>query len=405
MGRGRHFVLLFILVGLVTAVATAPADAAKRRVPFGFFGTVLNPDLAYATNLSDASLDAQMGLMARSGVESVRIPLAWGGIEPGRGVYSWPATDRLVAAAARHRRSVLANVLSTPRWASSRPNSTFDYSRFAPTDPQLFAEFMRQLVGRYGPRGTFWTLNRGIPRTPVRQWQIWNEQAADWMWASTPWPASYTKFLRAGYGAVHRADRGAQVVAGSVVGIGGSTPWSQLRLLYRAGAKRYFDVVSVHPFTNNPRSVGDTVRRVVAILELTRAEMRRHGDSRKPVIVTELAFPAAVGRVPRSRLLGLETTSSGQVKRLSAAYTQLAKDNRRLRIAQVYWFTWASPYDANSRQSDVSYRFAGLLRSGVDSLGRLLGSAFTPMPPLTTYRSLAARYEGCRKRDDARRCR
>ena len=81
--------------------------------------------------------------------------------------------------------------------------------RYAPSDPQLFADLMRQLVQRYGPRGTLWTLNRGLPRVAVREWQIWNEQAADFAFASTPWPSNYTRLLRAAYLATHGADRGA----------------------------------------------------------------------------------------------------------------------------------------------------------------------------------------------------
>jgi hypothetical protein len=44
----------------------------------------------------------------------------------------------------------------------------------------------------------------------------------------------------------------------------------------------------------------------------------------------------------------------------------------------------------------VSYRFSGLTRRR--------GNVFSPMPILRTYTSLAAKYEGCRKSEDARRC-
>ena len=50
----RRFSLLFALAALVAAtVAATPAQAAKRKVPFGFFGTVLQPDTAA---VSDAAL-------------------------------------------------------------------------------------------------------------------------------------------------------------------------------------------------------------------------------------------------------------------------------------------------------------------------------------------------------------
>ncbi len=69
-----------------------------------------------------------------------------------------------------------------------------------------------------------------------------------------------------------------------------------------------------------------------------------------------------------------------------------------MHITHAYWFAWATPYDDNSQQSDVSYRFTGLNKV-TD------GGVFARMPILTAYTSLAAKYEGCRKSSDARRCR
>jgi hypothetical protein len=203
--------------------------------------------------------------------------------------------------------------------------------------------------------------------------------------------------LKAAYRAVHKADRKAKVVAGSFVAIGDYTQWEGIRDLYRAGAKGYFDEIAVHPFTNDAKSVSDTIWRMFEIVRHVRTQMRRHHDGRKPIILTELTWPAAVGKVPKNRLLGLETTPKGQVKRLKAAYRRLAQVGRKLRITQAYWFAWATPYDSNTPQSDVSYRFAGL--------NRFAGGVFSRKPVLQTYTSLAAKYEGCRKSANARRCR
>ena len=63
--------MLLAISILATLAAAAPADAAKRKVPFGFFGTVL--DTSQSDRMSDAALDGQMASMARSGVESVRV--------------------------------------------------------------------------------------------------------------------------------------------------------------------------------------------------------------------------------------------------------------------------------------------------------------------------------------------
>ena len=107
--------------------------------------------------------------------------------------------------------------------------------------------------------------------------------------------------------------------------------------------------------------------------------MRRRGDRRKPIILTEVSWPAAIPGVPRNRRLGLETTARGQKVLLTAAYRRLARERRKLGITQAYWFTWASPYDDDNPLSDVSFRFSGLTR--------FAGGAFTRKPILAHLRS------------------
>ncbi len=391
--RRLGLALALLLAGLAVTVPAA-AQAARRIAPFGLFGTVLDPQ--ESDNVSSTALNDQMALMARSGVESVRVTFGWNAIEPLPGGYDWTNTDRIVGDAARHGLSLLPDLIYTPAWASSDPSSPISY-RYQPRSTSSFSQFAAAVVGRYGSSGSFWKLNPGLPRDPVTEWQIWNEQSFDVFWASLPWPRTYTAFLKAGYGAIHRADRHAKVVAGSLADVGPETQWAEMQSLYKAGAKRYFDVVSVHPFTIDPGSVSDTITRTLKIVSNVRAVMRRHGDGRKPIILTEMTWPGAIGSVPKSRLLGLETTPKGERLRLAAAYAYLSRHWRQTGIDQAYWYTWASTFNAHDPQSDVSYDFSGLTRFS--------NGSFSPEPALGTYVSTAARYEGCRKSDNARRCR
>jgi Beta-galactosidase len=391
--RRAHIIVIAAVLAMVLA---APAEAAKRRVPFGFFGSVLPPEMAQPSRVSDAVLEQQMALAARSGVETLRVTTAANALEPAQGMYDWTRLDRLVAAAARHRIPILLNVTEPTLWNVERPDDP-EWRRHPPREPGPYAELMRQLVLRYGPRGSFWAQNPTVPRTPIRRWQIWNEQTAPWHWDRQPWAPGYTALLRASYRAIKRADRRAKVVAGSLVTPRADyPPWRSIRDLYRAGAKRFFDVVSIHPFTHSP-SVRGTVRQTVEFVRRVRAQMRRRRDGRKPIILTETTWPAAVGSVPRRNLLGFETTPRGQVLRLRAVYSRLARDRRRLGVGQVYWYAWATEYDMNAPASVVSFRYSGLTR--------LSGGVFSPMPVLRTYARVAARYEGCRKSSNARRCR
>jgi Beta-galactosidase len=379
------------LVALLSGTAVQSAQA-KRRVPFGFFGTVLDPVMTDPTKVPDQALDSQMGLMARSGVESVRVTMEWGIIEPSPNKFDFSSSDRIVASAARHGLHLLVDVLDTPKWASTRPGSAL-YFRYAPRRAQDFANFMTALVRRYGPHGSYWKANRGLKSDPVRQWQIWNEEGFNVFWATLPWPRSYTSLLRAAYKAIHGADHGATVVPGSIVDSGVETQWAEMQDLYRAGAKRYFDVVAVHPFTQGNIPVSQSIGHAVTIMQMVRDVMRRHGDGHKPMFITEITWPAARGFVKPSRLIGTETTPQGEILRLRAAYNYFATHIRQLGVTQVDWFTWASNFNANDPASDVSYRFAGLVR--------FTGGVFTPLPILRTYSGLAAHYEGCHKGNSA----
>ncbi len=389
--------ILLATVLLAPLAMPSGADAAKRRVPFGFFGAVVPPIMTSPSEVSDATTQSQFGLMAKSGVESVRLTLQWRTIEPAQGTYNFRELDRLVAAAASRRLSMTVNITDSPRWAVANPLDP-DYYRLPPADPNTFATMMRQLVLRYGPSGSFWAQNPGVPRVPVRQWQVWNEQTGPGHWKLRPWAPSYTALLKPAYTAIHAADRRAKVVAGSLVTTGSYTQWAGARDLYRSGAKRYFDVVSIHPFTNNSVSVSDSARRFVEIIRRVRAIMRKRGDVRKPIIVTEMTWPASLGRVPDSAQLHFSVSRRGQVQRLKAAYAALARARRKLRVTQAYWYTWSTQYDQGGSTATMAFRFSGLTRY-------LGGGAFSPMPILKTYRSTAAKYEGCRKSANARRCR
>jgi hypothetical protein len=208
------------------------------------------------------------------------------------------------------------------------------------------------------------------------------------------------KLLKGAYNAIHGLDRHATVVAGSLVAASATyAPWDAISELYRYGGKRYFDMIAVHPFTNGS-STKVAIKQTLEIVSRVRARMNKHHDRRKRIIVTELTWPAAVGKVPKSALqqaAGLSTTRRGQAARLKSAYRALASGKRKLGVSQVYWYAWATEYDNLSPESVMAFRYSGL--------NRFSGGVFSPEPVLRTYTNLAATYEGCRKSSNARRCR
>ena len=139
--------------------------------------------------------------------------------------------------------------------------------------------------------------------------------------------------------------------------------WLDLRKLYRAGARGLFDGAAIHPFSSR-------VANVVKIVRLARQEMRRRGDARKPIYLTEVSWSSAKDapwwsdsapcRTPRC--YGWEETERGQAAKVREALTALARERTRLRIGGVYWYTWLSP----ESDDNESFSYSGLrkLRGG-----------------------------------------
>src|SRR5207302_8470539 len=96
----------------------------------------------------------------------------------------------------------------------------------------------------------------------------------------------YVALLKASNIAVKKVDPKARVVLAGFP----SGSWVSLARLYRAGAKRWFDVAAVHPFS---LQIGGVMR----ILHADRLVMTRYHDSRKPLIITETSWPSALGKL------------------------------------------------------------------------------------------------------------
>ena len=213
MIRRRRLALLLTLAAfLATTIAATPAEAAKRKVPFGFFGTVFN-NARRPTACSDATLDAQMALMARSGVESVRSSITWADSSQQQGVYNFA---RLRPGRRQRPRGidldVLPNVLHTPRWASTQARSrqlpAVPAARTRPRTPN----FMKTLIKRYGPKGSFWKQLRACRSMPIRQLADLERAEPPLLLGHAPVAAVVREAAGKAYRAIHKAgsrrDRG-----------------------------------------------------------------------------------------------------------------------------------------------------------------------------------------------------
>lgn len=364
-----------LLPCLLAMLVVAPgAAAAKREVPNGFVGVTYDREISHAP---DAVQAAQWERMAANGVESARVVFDWSQAQPRPGGrIDFAQTDLLVEQASRRGIQLLPMVLYAPAWARLDPSR----GASPPRGTASYDAYLRALIRRYGPSGSFWRAHRDVPRRPLRTWQIWNEPDLSYQWDASHWERGYGALLRSAYRTVHRTDRGARVV---LAGLPNKT-WAELERLYRYGHVRgYFDVAAFHVYTSTPAYV-------VLLVRYTRAVMRRNGDARKPAWITEIGMPAARGRADSTN--PLQTTDAGMARFLRSMYRRMAADRRvpSMLVSRVFWYTWASPYSGND-----NYFYSGLLR--YDGFHPPTGR-----PALAALRSTARRLEGCVKRISGR---
>jgi hypothetical protein len=308
---------------LLAALALlAPASAGAVYTPPGFFG------IAPQSAASEEDYD----LMKKAGVGTVRLPLVWSGTQekpPFAAEPDWRSFDHAMRLAAEREIEVFPFVWGTPAWASPHPSAEPVNSAWQRWG---WATFLRDAVGRYGPRGSFWEDNPRLPFLPIRRWEIWNEQNIV-TFSHRPDPRGFARLIRLSGRVLHRADPGSRVIVGGLFGRPLQVPpnikaGDFLSRLYRAGSvKRWFDGVALHPYVADAGAIR-------AQIENLRRVMRLHGDARTPLLVTEMGWGSDTNESRWER--GLD----GQARELDRAFGMLAAQRLRWRIGGVWWFSW-----------------------------------------------------------------
>lgn len=300
-----------------------------------------------------AVVDTEIRLLAEAGVRWTRANANWSELEPSApGVledsvlhaYDY-AVERLHAAGMK---IVMPIADGVPYWASSDPDKYVDANgeqhwdrMYPPARMADYGRIVRSVVERYSARG-------------VHIYEIWSEPNLHWFWKPRPNARQYVRMLRAGYRAVKRADPKATVLLGGL----SHNDYKFLERLYRAGARRYFDAVAVHPYTEtrptmkwfgtNDGAKGEPDRLswvcFPAIKEIRRT-MRARGDRRKKVWLTEFGVTTGSGR--------WGVSEATQAQRLQEAYRYI----ERFRwVKAMFWYMARNhPSMADSNDDLASY--------------------------------------------------
>jgi hypothetical protein len=315
----------------VTAAASAPTAMA---VPANFWGVVPQ----------NTPSQEQFQRLRTGGVDSVRIPLAWPSIQPTEnGPLHWSATDALVGRAANAGIEVLPFLSGAPSWAvphHRRYKSPLNLPVRNGQQKSAWKNFVRQAVLRYGPNGSFWAENPGVPQRPIRTWQIYNEENFMYF-VARPNPAEYGKLVKLSFAAIRSVDRGAKLILGGLFSRPQEATFKRrpplayfaadfMQRLYKStpGIKAKFQGVALHPYTG-------TFKRLTPYIEEVRGVLKANGDGGKGLWITELGWSS--GRPSKNN--SFAKGSGGQKAQLQGAFRLLRSKQRKWRIQRVYWFS------------------------------------------------------------------
>ena len=357
----KRQLLTATLAAMAALVAAAPAHGDWRD----FLG-LSSEDSFHGTTSYRSRTFAQE---RAAGVELIRQNFDWAAIERSPGRYWFVEYDRFVAAAARRRLRLLPVLYHPPQFRSSAPAYGAERGEYPPNDFAAMGAFAAALVRRYGPRGSFWREHPMLPKVPIRAWQVWNEPSLPVYWRPRPSARDYVRLLRAVYGAVKRADRRAEVVTAGLPNskLSDAVPLERfLRSMYRARARGAFSTLAVNSYARDTRELSGIVRRLRRI-------MRRHGDRRKRIWITELGW--ATGG-PRHRF---NVGQAAQARRIRSTFRWIRNHRRALRLRGVVYFQWRDQPPYPPIYNDMWGLHTGLL----DMAGR-------PKPALDAFRRAAA---------------
>jgi polysaccharide biosynthesis protein PslG len=318
-----------VVLGCLAAVlASLALSATASAAPRSFFG--IHPDYQ---NVPLEPADYER--MGAAKVGTVRFQLNWSQIERTKNNYEWARTDALIRNLARRGIEPRPFIFGVPAWAGGRNGL---HQPKGKAGNKQWSQFLRDVMRRYGRKGSIWK-GPGAPQAkPVRVVQILNEVNSSKFYRPKPNPKRYGQLVKRSKKAIKGVDGKAKVLLAGMFGTPQSKnaiySWKFLNRLYKVkGIKKSFDGVAVHPYSPNLKGIKQQMK-------LMRKVMKRNRDGRTKVYVTEMGW----GSGPRS---GLSVGRKGQAKMLRGSFKLLLKNRRKWKVAGLNWYTLRDPRPSN----------------------------------------------------------
>jgi polysaccharide biosynthesis protein PslG len=210
------------------------ARRSDGHLPIGFNDAAY--DAGQATLLEDVSLHRVVGS------QLWRVPLSWPAVEPQPAAYDFSAPDTTYCAALSAGIQPVFHITAAPDWAADLTAPCIpEPGCLRPPLPAYLDElqtFAELVATRYPEAAAI---------------EVWNEPNVSRFW-DRPDPVRYTGVLRAVYTGIKNGNPGMPVLGGALANNGEDDPPRGLSLttfldrMYAAGAGRYMDGISLHPY-------------------------------------------------------------------------------------------------------------------------------------------------------------
>lgn len=326
-----------LLCALALAALLIPfgSSSAAAQEPRGFWGLMPIQDPE----------SSEFGRMARGNVETLRLLVVWPDVETAPGVYDWRRLDYFFASSAANGIEVLPFVYGTPAWAGVDcqgldPEACERVPPLSGAASSAWADFLKAVVARYGPQGSFWSETEDqfdVPYVPLRRVQIWNEPSSQFYWRPKPNPKQYAKLVRASHDAIAAVDPSVEVVLAGLFPKpvnSKKTGYSVFlpKLFGTKKFKKYFDIAAFHPYAGSIKQLRKQIKTM-------RRLMREGGVRNKPLWITEIGWGSAPPQANRPLIKGID----GQRALLEQSFDLLESKRSSWKLAGLVWYAWRDP--------------------------------------------------------------